>query len=783
MDEFPELTFGFSQPALYEVVRTEDPKLFARLLKMIAAGRWEPTTLQWVEGDVNMASGEAQARQILQAARYTREVLGYTPDVFHAPDTYGGPANLPQIAVSGGAKYYYHFRANPGGHEQWPAYWWEGKDGSRLLAFSTPIYTGEILASDLAFAAIRAHQAGLPVGLHFHGIGDHGGGPSRQNLQALRRFQQLPLLPNAQCSTERGYAAAVIASGRPLPVFRGETSPIFEGAYTSHGDAKLRNRTGENLLMTADTLCALAGVDQCSSMREAWRKVLFNQFHDIFAGSAIHRSYEKNESDFDEAVSLANGAIDAALNVLHPDAPSGEIYVTNPLGVDRADWVIARHLKGTGGASLVSDRGDIIRGEYGSEGLGFVAHVPALSTVSFTIRKQTQVVESAKLKLSVVSAFGPGDRRRGNPLAAGDVQPPYLEIQTPVFHVFLRKDCGVLTSFIDKRVSRELVRFGMRRAGEGMDTARPDHGLNVFQLIDELPHPMSAWQMHEVNREESLLRDATTTVLESGTERVVIEVTHKFRSSVIRQLITFYADLVRVDFDTTIDWQEVGDKAKGVPGLKISFNSGLSRAQAWYETPFSADERPADGQEYCALRWAEITDGEYGVALLNDGKHGHDALGSRLRLTLIRSSYDPDATSAVGVQRIRFALFPHPGNWRDAGVVAEAAGFNQRLLVRGAPSRLEGQNRRFNVKTSGDQNVVVVGLKHAEDGSGIVVRIQETHGRGGRITLSGLPTGASAVLATLLEEAIRQLPVVDRTIEMTLEPWQVRTVIVKTRTA
>ena len=274
MDDYPELKFSHSQPAVYEVCRQEEPELFEKVLAHIRSGRWEPTTMTWLEGDVNMASGEAHARQLLEGVLYTREILGAETTTFHAPDTFGHAGNLPQLAVSAGTKRYYHHRANEGQENQWPAYWWQGDDGTRLLAISTYTYNGEINACDLANAAIRAHKFGHTAGLHFHGIGDHGGGPSRQNLEALRRFQKTPLLPTAFCSKMDSYTDEILKNGASLPEHKGESSTIFEGCYTTHADTKYFNRAGENILTTADTLAALAGQNHTSELTTAWRKIL-----------------------------------------------------------------------------------------------------------------------------------------------------------------------------------------------------------------------------------------------------------------------------------------------------------------------------------------------------------------------------------------------------------------------------------------------------------------------------------------------------------------------------
>src|SRR5579871_4532512 len=543
MDDYPELTFSHSQPATYEVIRQQEPELFARVLEHIQEGRWEPITLTWLEGDVNMASGEAHARQLLEGVTYTRDVLEAQPTTYHAPDTFGHAGNLPQLAASAGAIRYYHHRANPGQENPWPAYWWEGQDGTRLLAISTYSYNGEIHARDLANAAIRAHRFGHKVGLHFHGIGDHGGGPSRQNLDALRRFQETPGLPTAFCSRLDAYTDELLHSESPLPEVRGESRTLFEGCYTTHADTKRYNRQGENLLCTADALAALAGQNHNAVLTEAWRKVLFNQFHDILDGSAIHEAYEKNRTDFEEVRATAEAVISSALQVLqHGPAPEKEetlIAVTNPLGFDREDVVIVPGLpEGSIATVIRTDGGHATTGQPTPEGLAFLARVPAYGTAHYHIAHTPP--DEAPPSLEIVPAYAPTDTREVNFLAEVADNAPYYKIDTPHFRAYLRRDCGIIVSLFDKRVGRELVSFGLRRASDYMDTARPDLALNVFQLIEEHPHGMTAWQMHEVHSERSLLRGATTRIIETGPVRCVLEVTHTLRKSTLRQHIAFY---------------------------------------------------------------------------------------------------------------------------------------------------------------------------------------------------------------------------------------------------
>jgi alpha-mannosidase len=772
MDDYPELIFTHSQPATYRVIQEREGELFARVLEHIDAGRWEAATMTWVEGDTNMASGEATARQLLEGVRYSQDELGAKPSTFLAPDTFGHAGNLPQLAVSAGAARYYHHRCNPGQADLWPAYWWEGQDGTRLLAMSTPSYNGEIRARDLAEATMRAYRHGHAVSLHFHGIGDHGGGPARHSLEALRRFQRRPLLPKARCSTLEAYSQELLASGVALPVHYGESATIFEGCYTTHADTKRYNRQGENLLTTADTLAALTNQSQ-PQLREAWRSVLFNQFHDILDGSAIHESYDKHAADFAEIKATAEAAIDESLQVLEEGLAPGTIAVTNPLGWEREDWVTLPGRAGTGAVWLMSDHGHRTPGQYTADGLGFIARVPAFATVGYHIEEASEPLPT---DLEAAPSFAPTDQRESNLLSSGAADPPYFRIETKTFRLYLRRDSGILVSFSDKRVNRELVGFGMRRGSDYLDAARADLALNVLQLLEEHPHPMSAWHLDEVHSERSLLRGASSEVVESGPARLVIEVKHQLGASSIVQRIVFYRELPRVDFETSIDWRELGGPEEGVPNLKVAFTARLPEAEAWFETPFAAVRRPADGQEVPALRWADVGGGDYGVALLNDGKYGHDALGNRLRLTLVRSAYEPDSISDVGTHEVRYSLLPHPGGWREAGVVRSAAAFNQPLLAREVKRASTSSTKPWRPEVLGGSLVLIGCLKMAHDGSGRIVRLYESAGRTAEIALVGLE-GARAWETDIVEERMRELEVKDGRLRLTFRPWQVRTLL------
>ncbi|WP_166345786.1 alpha-mannosidase [Phytoactinopolyspora limicola] len=768
MRDYPEATFTHSQPAGYEVVRHDEPELFAEIQRLVQDGRWEPATIQWVEGDTHLAGGEAMASQLLEGVAYTKEHLGVSPRVFLAPDTFGHSANLPQLAASAGAQVYYHHRGNPGGrHGRWPAYWWEGIDGTRLLSVSTVTYNGEFTAQGVAEAAVEAIRAGVSAALLFVGVGDHGGGPTREGLDRLRRIGRAGGLPPAFCSTISAYAEAVRTD--QLPVHRGESPPIFEGCYTTHADAKRTNRDGENLLTTAETVAALARLDRPSGLTSAWRDLCFHQFHDILPGSAIHEVYEHTARDHARLAETAGAVVEDALAVLHAGHPAGAIAVTNPLGHDRTDVVTVAGLN-TGDAravTVVGADGTTTPGQVTGEGVTFVARVPAFGTTSYTL-SSVDTADSGAAE----SAAGPQVRPEGG--AAGS--PRYWRVETPHFTAAIRADSGIITSFVDRRADRELVAFGMQRMSDYIDAARPDLGLNVLQVVEERPHALSAWQYAEVGAEHTLVDGARTELIEAGPVRVVLRVRHTFRASTVVEDITFYRDLPRVDLALQVDWQEPGGPEHGVPNLKLAFAPDLDEVEAWYEVPHGAVRRRSNGQQVPAQRWADLDDEGYGVAVLNDAIYGHDALGARLRLTLLRTAYEPDPRSDQGEYVFRCSLVPHLGDWRQAGIPAAAAGFNQPLLVR-LVSRADapaGGGWRPRVETTG---VVTTALRVARDGSGTVIRLVEAAGQRTPVQLRGLPAGASVWRADVTEHR-RVLAGTGPEVSLMLRPWQVDTIVV-----
>ena len=785
MDDFPEMRFTHSQPAGYDMVRREEPDLFAAICDRVAEGRWEPATMQWVECDVNMPSSEAQARQLLEGVGFTRRYLKTSPRVHLAPDTFGHVGNLPQLTVSAGGRVYYHHRGNPGqasGGRMWPAYWWTGDDGTRVLALSSPVYLGPVTPGRVAQDVLtqtgdartghtqtgdtQTGDGGLTSCVYFYGVGDHGGGPVRRDLETMRQMQGTSGLPSIFCSTVGAFADEVLGSGVPLPEHRSESPTIFEGCYTSQAEIKYYNRAVENELVAAEALCALAGEEHTEELAELWRTALFHQFHDIICGSAIADAREFSAGELAQVLDRARSVSDGALVRLVPETPAGAIAVTNPIGCDRTDVVVVPELAGEGAAVLLDQHGRQVVAQRGSDGLRFVASVPAFGTCTYQLTDQEPGTSSVE---------------------AREVSARHLSVDTPDFFAMVARGSGIITTLYDKNAGRELVGYNIARA-VNFEQVRPDICLGVLQLFDERPHGMSSWVVDDVYSEHSLIDGAEVNIVEAGPVRVVLESTHAVRSSNVAKRVIFYAAIPRVDVELEVSWNEPGGPQTGIPNLALSFGTRLATCEAVYETPFGANSRPADGLVVPGLRWAHIGNPDYGMALFNDSKFGFDALGSRLRVHVVRSSYEPDTVSDCGsVTRCGFAVFPHPGDWRDARLGELAAGFNTPLRGRLAgPSATSGAGRAAGrPHLRGASTVMIDALKYANQGDGAcIVRLHESAGRPARVRLAGLPAGAAVLTTNIVEDVTGRLetgsgPDGGTEVSLGFRPFEVKTLLVR----
>jgi alpha-mannosidase len=763
MTAYPEFFFSQSMASTYAAMEEQQPKLFERIKERVKEGRWDVTANTWVEGDLNMAAGETLVRQILHTRRYIAAHFGIQPTICWEPDTFGHTANLPQILSKSGIQYYYFCRAGM----RHPLFWWEGIDGSRVLAVQDPRGYGgvnnpsEVVGSVIDFAG----RYGIHRGLYVYGAGDHGGGATACDIEMARKIDAAPFVPHAKPSSSVAFYERALAESPRLPVVRGELNTVFEGCYTSHADIKRLNRDAENSLLTAETIATLAAQASDYSyplgeLAEAWRTLCFHQFHDILCGCAIGVTYREAHERMEQVMQTTHSITEQAMQKLAAQANTetpGEgarLVVVNPLAWKRTDVVRipSSSLGGTLPTSLIDDAGKQHAVQVSGDSLIFIARdVPALGMRVY------QVSQEPLQDAAVVQAHE-------NTLDNG------------ILRLHVNADSGSIDSLLDCETQRDLAGPW---AGWGPEAKVNSGMLNRMQVLWEQPHPMSAWNIGDITHVDHLITGAQVRIIEQGPVCGIIEVRRSVLHSEIVQRIVMYREMRRIDFETQVDWHEKGSAHQDAPMLRATFAPFMDKTQASFEVAYAGITRAADGREVPALRWADLSEEGYGLALLNNCKYGYQAHGNTLGLTLVRASYEPDNNPDEGLHRFTYSLYPHTGTWMQAGVERQGAALNQPLQVMVTDRHAGTLGAAQNMISCCGSNVIVSALKYAEDqpqlGKALIIRAYEAHGNAWKGTLHVQWPVSHVEEVDLNEQVLRTVEVGEGGFDLEVAPHEIKT--------
>ncbi len=747
MDEFPEFVFSQSQGAIYSLMQDHEPEVFERIKRRVKEGRWDVTASTWVEGDLNMASGESLVRQTTHALRYLKREFDVQPKICWCPDTFGHCWTYPQILSKCGVEYYYAHRCTrePGEH----MFQWEAPDGSRVLVFNEgATYNNQIKPDLVSSLPKMVSNFSVPAHLVVFGVGDHGGGPTRMDLRKASILDSEPGFPSFRNSQAQDFYIAAQASEK-LPVIRDELNFVFRGCYTTHADIKLMNRRGESMLFAAEVLSSLASISgqeyPRSQLETAWENVLFNQFHDLLDGSAIKEAYEHSERIFEEAESICRDIEERSLRTLtgSPGKVGNEICIFNPLGWRRREVISAPLPAGENDYVVIDPQERIQASQRVGDEVLFTADLPSVGYSTYTITTGTRVGPVQERQIKVVP---PGEGRDSHSL------------ENRFFKVEIEANSGTIKSLFDKRLERELISI--------------PESANMFQLCYEKPHGMSAWRIGPISKVENLTGDARTEVSLSGPVKATVTVDMEFSKSTLRQEISIYRDIPRIDFRTEVDWQEIGGPEVDSPMLKVAFPWAHVSANCIREIPFGHISSPADGQEVPSLTFLELPGDGFGISVLNDGKYGHDVKGNTVRLTLLRAAYDPDPEPDLGSHHFTYSIVPHAGDWKSSEVWKRGHELNTPCrIIPATPPR-----PRNSWLSLGSKGVDVAAIKRAEDDLGLVVRLVEMQGKETRTSLRvGWPVEQAQKCDLMEREISDPLEVQSGEVEIELSPYEIST--------
>jgi alpha-mannosidase len=750
MASYPELHFNQSSAQVYSWIEQDDPALFQKIQTLVREGRWDIVGGMWVEPDGNLPAGESWVRQLLFGQRYFQTKFAQHAKVAWLPDSFGFNGNLPQLLISAGVPYFFTHKLTWNERNPFPydLYWWEGIDGSRVLAhsFTNPKngYNADITAFELGetWRQFRGQQNHDSTLLAF-GHGDGGGGPTAQMLERFRRFRDFPGFPTLQIGRVAEFYEKIATPS--LPVWVGEKYLEYHRAtFTTQGRVKLLHRQLEHALVETETAASLAMLAKQNpypetAIRRLWQILLLNQFHDILPGSSIHTVYETAQRQLAEALQECADLRDAALH-------SGE---ANP-EPDRL-----ANLEGLIWNLQIDDR-------------------PLLAEITAEVPVPLGVIRAADQEVAIqrlhdggllISADGllvPGLGALPLRLVPGEstaiqlgIQADPTELETELLRLRVNSD-GTLASLFDKEYGREIL------AGRG----------NQLWLFTDIPRQFDAWDIDATYDDEGLelCSDTPPECIEAGPLRGAIRIRRRHEKVEIIQDYRLTRGSRLIEIRTRVQWH--GRRQF----LRALFPLNIRTHETWAETAFGAVARPTHRNtpwdqarfEMPMHRWADVSEPNYGVSLLNIGKYGYNVNGNVLGISLLRSPIYPDPYADEGDHEFVYAIHPHPGTWRT-GTVQAARRLHSPLRF-AAVRDAKVQPSLF--RLHGDQ-VELAALKKAEDSNAILLRLYEPHGNRAKTTIEAALDLRNASLANILERSDQPLPIEDhRRIHLSFSPFQ-----------
>ena len=754
MDKLPGLTFAQSQAAIYEAMEKDYPQLFLRISEKVKEGTWVPVGGMWAEPDLNMPDGESFARQLLYGKRYFQEKFGVDVTVGWNPDGFGHNFQLPQILNKAGIKYYVFERCAP---EKTSVFWWEGLDGSKLLAYVPPGWYLVNLRKgvrDLLFEESKSTP--LKDFMLLYGEGDHGGGPRATDLEAIKKFREDKSQSRFEFVTPEKYFDRLERSGLPFPTIKRELNFTFPACYTTQAETKKYNRRLENLLLTAEKFSVIAVTNGARAyyperdIDEAWKTVLRNQFHDILDGSSIGPVYDESRIAYESARERAQRALDFSLEALANQVDTrGEgapLIVFNPLAWERTEPVEAE----------LSFPGPV-KGIRVIDGAGKEVPVQVLEESSTALTTGLRVLFIAEnipsLGYRTYRVLEAEDR----PGFQSGLSVDGSTLENEFFKLTLNPKTGWIRSLIDKKGDREVL------AGEG----------NVLQAIVDEPQNMSAWELGLKETSWNIgAEGAAIEVLERGPVRAAFRVKSSFRNSVFVQDIRLYDRVPRVDCRVHLNWQERNLMIKAV------FPVAAHNTSAVFEIPYGAIPRPVDGTEVPALKWIDLTDekGTHGLGLLNDCKYGFDVKGNVMRISVVHGATEPDPEADRGEHELVYSLYPHEGSWAEAETFRRGYELNSPLLAHAGmihPGVWPAEQSFLRVNPG---NVILSAIKK-ESGyfnRAAILRVYEISGQETEVSIE-FPGPIDAMETDLIERPFEKIEADGKMLRFKIKPFEIKT--------
>lgn len=780
MREYPDFTYAQSQASTYQIVEKYDPDMLEEIRQRVHEGRWEVSASTWVEADKNMPGDEAMVRHLLYTKEYLSQLLDIDPtglNLDFEPDTFGHSANLPEILTQGGVKYYYHCR----GYDRHPVYRWQARSGSEVLVFREPTwYLGSISPEFALYLPAFCKTNGLKDAIKVYGVGDHGGGPTRRDLNLIEEMKAWPIFPTLKYSSYREFFAKLEEKKDTFPVVKQELNFVFPGCYTTQCRIKASNRIGEAALTEAETLSSAAAgltgrIPRTAAFTEAWRAILFNQFHDILTGSGVRDTREYALGAFSQSLACANTEKAAAMRAISgmidtssvsiPDL-TGEttsegagvgygcmsfgmglaergssltrlFHLFNPYDHERREnvplaiWDYPGNLSESYAHTLDGTEVPVqLLSTHQEQYMGHVCqHVLVQATVP-AFGWQTVVFETAAKKLPLEYPVEPRVHHPDEFFMENE----YLRAEFDTVN-------GALVSLLDKETGREII----------------SSPAGFFAIDEDTDKDMTSWIVGRYMRRELLAGNVRIRYASHGPLRQSLTVSAVFGNfgSALEYTVSLGKGSRHLEYDVKCDWKEVGTKSTCIPQLAFAVPY-LGPSRLLYDIPAGSVHREPMDLDVPACHFAAaLPDKGNTLMLSTDTKYGFRACRSTLQVTLIRASYDPDPYPERGLHQFHLYVSLRPE--RDTADLLRAAVDISRpmdyITALPHPGTLPAAGSFLSVS---GKDIRLTCVKASQDGKAMILRLVNYGGpENACVRLTKAP--AAAYLSNALEQPVTLL--------------------------
>jgi alpha-mannosidase len=779
MKQYPEYKFMSSQPQLYEYIKENEPELYEEIKKKVKEKAWEIDGAMWLEPDCNIPSGESLIRQIMLGNKFFMDEFEVESKSLWLPDVFGYSAALPQILSKSGIKYFMTTKLDWNQFNAIPndSFMWRGIDGSEVfthlvttsdykkqgaaVTFSESrnktTYTGIINANQVMGTWKRYQNKDISEEtLMLFGYGDGGGGPTKEMLENARRLKYgIPGCPRVEIGFEteffdRLYEKAV--DKKDIPTWVGELYLEYHrGTYTSMGKNKRYNRKSELLYQDAEMLATLSMMlgetYPEKELKKGWKTILLNQFHDIIPGSSIKQVYDESHEQYEEAIELGEKLVNNSLKqITSKISLNGKsIIVFNTLSNDRDDIVeviIPEGIKIQGLQDINGRNIDIQIIDNGKKFIFFAEKVPSKGYRTYSIIDEAPQGSSQFVNLG-------------------------KEFESKYFKVTFDGNYNI-ASLYDKENEREVIKSNKKA---NVLQAFEDRPMNWENWDIDIYYKKKMWEVNDISQVE---------VIEKGPVRYCIKIKRGFCDSIIEQYIYFYSNIPRIDFKNCVEWRE-----KNIL-LKVAFPVDINSNKASYEIQYGNIERSTHNNtswdvaqfEVCAHKWADLSEGAYGVSLLNDCKYGYDIKGDTMRLTLIKSGTYPNPDADLGRHEFTYSIYPHKNTWKEASTQEMAYNLNAPMYAVVDDAHEGILQSEMSLLKVNKGNCIVEVVKKAEASDGVIVRLYEYKNMREKAEVSLSKDVESVYECDLLENTIGTIKNNKNKISFEIMPYEIKTFLI-----